>query len=210
MDVDREMATPFFDSSFLTDKEQELFNGYDLQRDQTLQAAKMLLDNDAYMIWINKQILDCQDILNKSFAFIEAHFSPEIKWIEPVTPVEICIASKWIIIYKSELSPAKDKGYNVAFDSYINFQDKERKAKILSKLHDLIDNKKGKWVALVIRCCIEEGLLKRPRFESVIGEFGEVIGESNYKKYLNESVAPKQAVKNELDRIAKQLAEFLS
>lgn len=204
------MKPPFFDSTSLSDEERETFNVYDLNRLQSLQIAKILLDRDSFHTWINRQIQECQGVLNKAFALIEAHFSSELKWVEPVTPVECCIASKWIMIYNSELYNTKTQEIDEAFENYINFQDKERKSRILSKLHDLIDNKKGKWVALVIRCCIEDGLIKRPKFESVIAEFGNVIGESNYKKYLNENSAPKQSVKNELDRIAKQLAEFLS
>jgi len=70
------------------------------------------------------------------------------------------------------------------FITYIN-GDQEQKEKVLSRLHELIDDKKGKGVALVIFTAIKMGLMVEPTFRSIKEEFKNVGTSSGYNKYMN-------------------------
>lgn len=61
-----------------------------------------------------------------------------------------------------------------------------RQEEILSALHANIDGKKGRAVALVITCAIEEGLLNRPPFPVLEKEFGDIGSRQNYSKAINQ------------------------
>lgn len=71
------------------------------------------------------------------------------------------------------------------FRSCLLIQD-DKKDELLKKLHLLIDGKKGKAVALVIRLCVELGLMSRPTFGVLEAEFGKIGHRSNYDKYFSE------------------------
>lgn len=60
-----------------------------------------------------------------------------------------------------------------------------RQEEILSALHANIDGKKGRAVALVITCAIEEGLLNRPPFPVLEREFGDIGSAQSYSKAIN-------------------------
>jgi hypothetical protein len=68
------------------------------------------------------------------------------------------------------------------FRSCLLIQD-DKKDELLKKLHLLIDTKKGKPVALVIRLCVELGLMNKPTFGVLQAEFGDIGHHSNYDKY---------------------------
>lgn len=71
----------------------------------------------------------------------------------------------------------------------ITFKDcivKEKKEEILSCLKNVLSGEKGKYVALIIRTCIKEGLIKKPTFSCVENEFGEIGYRSGYNKYMDE------------------------
>ena len=68
------------------------------------------------------------------------------------------------------------------FRSCLLIQD-DKKDELLKKLHLLIDGKKGKAVALVIRLCVELGLMSKPTFGVLEAEFGKIGHHSNYDKY---------------------------
>lgn len=68
------------------------------------------------------------------------------------------------------------------FRSCLLIQD-DKKYELLKKLHQLIDTKKGKPVALVIRLCVELGLMNKPTFGVLQAEFGDIGHHSNYDKY---------------------------
>lgn len=63
---------------------------------------------------------------------------------------------------------------------------KENKEEILSCLKKVITGQKGKYVALIIRTCIREGLIKKPTFSCVENEFGGIGHRSGYNKYMDE------------------------
>lgn len=71
------------------------------------------------------------------------------------------------------------------FRSCLLIQD-DKKDELLKKLHLLIDGKKGKPVALVIRLCVELGLMSKPTFGVLEAEFGKIGHHSNYDKYFSE------------------------
>lgn len=71
------------------------------------------------------------------------------------------------------------------FRSCLLIQD-DKKDKLLKKLHSLIDGKKGKAVALVIRSCVELGLMSKPTFGVLQAEFGDIGHHSNYDKYFSD------------------------
>ena len=57
--------------------------------------------------------------------------------------------------------------------------------RILKVLHDLIDGRHGKIVALVVRCAIENGLIVRPTYAQMKAEFGDIGAKSGFNKYMN-------------------------
>lgn len=68
------------------------------------------------------------------------------------------------------------------------FRDKiitDNKDEVLSKLHALIDGKRGKFVSLVILVSVDMGLIQKPTYNDVKEEFGDIGAGSNYRKYLN-------------------------
>ena len=70
-----------------------------------------------------------------------------------------------------------------SFIDYIVVEDKEN---YLSKLHELIDNKVGKYVAMVITAAKEtKGLMARPTSTMVVKEFGNIGSIGGYNKYMN-------------------------
>lgn len=80
-----------------------------------------------------------------------------------------------------KMQPQRKRGKS--FIDYIVVEDKEN---YLSKLHDLIGNKVGKTVALVIKAAIEtKGLMARPTSTMVEKEFGNIGSKSGYNKYMN-------------------------
>ena len=83
--------------------------------------------------------------------------------------------------------PSKNAGMkpNVVneFSSCLLVHD-DKKDELLKKLHLLIDGKKGKAVALVIRLCVELGLMSKPTFGVLEAEFGDIGHHSNYDKYF--------------------------
>lgn len=81
--------------------------------------------------------------------------------------------------YKMQPQRKREK----SFIDYIVVEDKEN---YLSKLHDLINNKVGRRVAMVIKAAIEtKGLMARPTSTMVEKEFGNIGSKSGYNKYMN-------------------------
>ena len=58
--------------------------------------------------------------------------------------------------------------------------------KVLSKLHQLMNNRKGKEAALIITACIKAGIMTRPTFKQVSDEFGDIGNQSGYNKSMRE------------------------
>lgn len=71
------------------------------------------------------------------------------------------------------------------FRSCLLIQD-DKKNELLKKLHLLIDGKKGKPVALVIRLCVELGLMSKPKFGVLKAEFPGIGYKSGYNTYYRE------------------------
>ena len=59
----------------------------------------------------------------------------------------------------------------------------DKQEELLKKLHQLIDGKKGKPVALVIHLCVEFGLMSKPTFGVLKSEFGDIGNPSGYNDY---------------------------
>lgn len=68
------------------------------------------------------------------------------------------------------------------FAEHILIQDK---LGLLKELHNLLDNKIGKYVAMTIRAAVEVGVMSRPYFPEVKAEFVEVGNKSGYNAYYN-------------------------
>lgn len=71
------------------------------------------------------------------------------------------------------------------FSSCLLVQD-DKKDELLKKLHLLIDTKKGKPVALVIRLCVELGLMSKPTFGVLKAEFPGIGNKSGYNTHYRE------------------------
>lgn len=83
--------------------------------------------------------------------------------------------------------PTTAKSSSIAPKSIMDFilLDDEQKQKLLKKLHTLIDGKKGKHVAFVLRSCVEHGLMSKPKFPILVQTFGYIGNVSGYRKYYN-------------------------
>lgn len=90
---------------------------------------------------------------------------------------------------QSKQQPSKDTLVTTKtaneFRSCLLIQD-DKKNELLKKLHLLIDGKKGKPVALVIRLCVELGLMSKPKFGVLKAEFPGIGYKSGYNTYYRE------------------------
>lgn len=82
-----------------------------------------------------------------------------------------------------ELSQKKGVTANSrGFQGHILFSDKPG---LIETLHSLIDNKIGKYVAMVIRAATDVGAMSKPTFEEVKTEFGYIGAKGGYNSYYN-------------------------
>lgn len=85
-------------------------------------------------------------------------------------------------------------------------QDDEQKNELLKKLHELIDGKKGRRVALVILVCEAMGLMTNPGHAVMMKEFGYIGARSGYNRFHDMGI--KNYKKEEADGIMVHLAGF--
>ena len=93
----------------------------------------------------------------------------------------------------------------------IKFKDcilNDNKEEVLLLLKKLLSGKKGCYVALIIKTCIEEGIVKKPTFACLEDELGYIGHRSGYNKYANNnpfSEDEKKGAKNALKTILKSI-----
>lgn len=85
-------------------------------------------------------------------------------------------------------------------------QDDEQKNELLKKLHELIDGKKGRRVALVVLVCEAMGLMTNPGHAVMMKEFGYIGARSGYNRFHDMGI--KNYKKEEADGIMVHLAGF--
>ena len=56
----------------------------------------------------------------------------------------------------------------------------------LKKLHNLVDGKKGKDLALIILACVKQGYMTKPTYQQLANEFGDIGSRQAYTNYSNE------------------------
>ena len=83
----------------------------------------------------------------------------------------------------------------------------DKKDELLNKLHLLIDGKKGKPVALVIRLCVELGLMSKPTFGVLKAEFGNIGNASGFNHYYRNYET--SYTKEEKDGLKRHFEPFL-
>ena len=88
------------------------------------------------------------------------------------------------------------------FAEHILIQDK---LGLLEELHNLLDNKIGKCVAMTIRAAVEVGVMSRPYFPEVKAEFVEVGNKSGYNAYYNKV---KAYDKNDFEYVKEKLLKY--
>lgn len=88
------------------------------------------------------------------------------------------------------------------FAEHILIQDK---LGLLEELHNLLDNKIGKYVAMTIRAAVEVGVMSRPYFPEVKAEFVEVGSKSGYNAYYNKVEAYD---KNDFEYVKEKLLKY--
>ena len=88
------------------------------------------------------------------------------------------------------------------FAEHILIQDK---LGLLEELHNLLDNKIGKYVAMTIRAAVEVGVMSRPYFPEVKAEFVEVGNKSGYNAYYNKVEAYD---KNDFEYVKENLLKY--
>ncbi len=59
----------------------------------------------------------------------------------------------------------------------------DKQDELLKKLHQLIDGNKGKRVALVVRLCVDLGLMSKPTFGVLAKEFPKIGNKAGYNRY---------------------------
>ena len=74
------------------------------------------------------------------------------------------------------------KGDAKLFDLML-LDNQEQKQKLLDVLHKLIDNRKGKDVALVFLVCERYGLMRKPSHQILKKFFGDIGSKSGYNNY---------------------------
>ncbi len=62
---------------------------------------------------------------------------------------------------------------------------KTDKEKVVNELRKVLSGQKGKYVVLIIKICIEEGVIKGTTFQCLKDEFGDIGHRSGYNKYMN-------------------------
>lgn len=107
---------------------------------------------------------------------------------------------KELLAKMAEHQYVKVPTYTSAFNDRILAEDKD---KVLTKLHSLINGKRGKNVALVIIASVEMGIITKPTYKEVQKEFGDIGAESGYNKYMDKS----KFTKVEYDGIKNRLSE---
>ena len=88
------------------------------------------------------------------------------------------------------------------FAEHILIQDK---LGLLEELHNLLDNKIGKYVAMTIRAAVEVGVMSRPYFPEVKAEFVDVGNKSGYNAYYNKVEAYD---KNDFEYVKEKLLKY--
>lgn len=71
----------------------------------------------------------------------------------------------------------------------VSFEDNllvDDKGELLALLHKLIDGRKGKFVAIVIKVCCDCGIMVKPTYTQVKKEFGDIGDKSGYNAYMND------------------------
>lgn len=64
----------------------------------------------------------------------------------------------------------------------------------LKRLHDVIQGKNGKDATLVILAAINLGWMTKPTATQIIEEFGQIVSQQNYSKYLDEKKFKKEEI----------------
>lgn len=83
---------------------------------------------------------------------------------------------------------AKRGRSNMHFESVL-IGDEAKKKQTLKRLHEVIDGKKGVYVATVIKVAVGEGLITKPTFVQLKAEFGDIGASSGYYHAYNLQVA---------------------
>lgn len=164
---------------------------------------KMQKNSSLLEVWIN-------DILNTYFYHKEvetANFKPQQLGEEWVMIAENYDAWRNTIIYKLSLCLPDGAAMIYEGKKYVMFPNIQSKVKeqvaiskhkvsfkdcllvqgkdcLLARLHEILQNKKGKYVANVISVCVENGLMKQPTFAMVKDEFGDIGAKSGFNKYM--------------------------
>ena len=92
---------------------------------------------------------------------------------------------------------------------FMLLEDDNEKQKFLDKLHTLIDGRKGKYVAFVIRLCVEYGLMTKPKFPILEQTFGNIGNPSGFRKYYKLERHTEQEIK-EIMGIETHILPFLN
>lgn len=133
----------------------------------------------------------------------------------PLNEIQLRWLKEWFANNPDEVTPpeqpaiAKNKHRRTkTIMDFILLDDDAQKQKFLNKLHTLIDGKKGKYVAFVIRSCVEHGLMSKPKFPILEQTFGNIGDNSGYRKYYYLNPL-KEDEKREIKGIETHILPFL-
>ena len=101
--------------------------------------------------------------------------------LQPLSEIKV----KWLNEWFDNQEPPK--GDATLFELML-LDNQEQKQKLLDVLHKLIDNRKGKDVALVFLVCEKYGLMRKPSHQILIKNFGDIGAKSGYNNYYSKGL----------------------
>lgn len=74
---------------------------------------------------------------------------------------------------------------------------------MILKLHQLMNGRKGKEAALIIKACIKAGIMIKPTFKQVSDEFGDIGNPSGYNKYMGREIFSDMEIEAIIEKLKK-------
>ena len=168
---------------------------------------KMSENNSLLEVWVN----DILGTYNYSREVEKANFKPQQigeNWVNiaenydawrntiiwnlakclPDGAAKIYEGEKYVIFPNTKVKVKhndKDNKTDLSFRDYILIQDKDG---LLGKLHEYLDNERGRLVAMVVVFCIENSIIKKPTYTIVKNEFGDIGAKTGFYRYMGISV----------------------
>lgn len=134
--------------------------------------------------WREKNDITLDDIKDM-LLLASSEISSKYPDLQPLSEIKVKWLNEWFDNeYKGAMTTPEPptKGDATLFDLML-LDNQEQKQKLLDVLHKLIDNRKGKDVALVILVCEKYGLMRKPSHQILKKFFSNIGAKSGYNNY---------------------------